>query len=231
MRLIRPARSADFSSYLLTERGGDQHTRSDIELLASPSRAGHSSHLRSYDIMPTTRKSPFATSFNSAIKRGVPCWQAVQQISKRTGKNTNVIFQSLYNAGCCFRQKVNGQWCYWPVNGKKCKSTFTKQCQFNTWQNFMDWCIASGFCTPRQFKSNSSSPTKFFNFLCNCWAKSFNKMSSASFSTSKSKSKKHTTTKAKSKSRKTSRRTKTTKAYRFPTMRKHSTSRRYRQAA
>lgn len=185
--------------------------------------------------MPTTRKSPFATSFNSAIKRGVPCWQAVQQISKRTGKNPTTIFQSLFNAGCCYRQKVNGQWCYWPVNGKKCNSTFTKQCQFNTWQNFMDWCIASGFCTSKQFKNNCSNPTKFFNFLCNCWTKSFAKSSSTSFSTKKSKtsskSKKRTTTKAKAKSRKTTRRSKTTKAYRFPTMRKPSSTRRYRQAA
>jgi hypothetical protein len=192
-------------------------------------RVGHSSHLRSYDIMPTTQKSPFASSFNSAIKRGVPCWQAVQQISKRTGKNPNMIFQSLYNAGFCSRQKVNGQWCYWPVNGKKSSSAFTKQCQFNTWQNFIDWCFASGFCTARQFKSNCTNPTKFFNFLTTNWSKSFSKMNSATSSTSNSKTKKRTTTKSKSKSK--SKRTKTTKSFRFPTMRKTSTSRRYRQAA
>ncbi len=185
--------------------------------------------------MPKNPKSPFATSFNSAIKRGVPCFTAVQQISKRTGKSPSVIFQSLFNAGCCFRQKVNGQWCYWPATGKKSPS-FSKPTQNATWQCFIDWCLASGCCTPKQLKSNSSNPSRFFNFLCNCWSKNFGKPSSFSKSTpssrwsspSKSNSKPRT-----KKSRKPGRTA--TKSYRFPSFKTKksstSTTRKYRQAA
>jgi len=191
--------------------------------------------------MPTTRKSPFATSFNSAIKNGVPCWTAVQKISKRTGKSPSTIFASLYNAGWCSRQKINGQWFYWPVNGKKSKSSFNKQSQWNSVQCFIDWCIGSGFCTPKQFKSFGSNPTAFFNFIWKNWNKSFTKMNGTAPKASKkskttktkSKSKKRTTTKAKKSTTTKAKSRKTSKSYRFPTTTKSrkSSTRRYRQAA
>ena len=42
--------------------------------------------------MPSSPKSPYATSFKAAIKRGTPAGQAVASIAKRTGKNRYVIY-------------------------------------------------------------------------------------------------------------------------------------------
>lgn len=201
--------------------------------------------------MKSNRNSPFTTSFNSSIQRGIPCGTAVQQISKRTGKSVSVIFQSLWNAGACNRQKVNGQWIYWPVNGKKSTSSYTKQCQVKMWQNFIDWCVASGTCTSKQLKTWSASPTKFFSFLNTCFNKmngsswtgsklnssfAFSSSSSTTKRANKTASKKNTkkrTTKTKSRKNTWARSSKTTKSYRFPTLkaRKNTNSRKFRQAA
>lgn len=202
--------------------------------------------------MPSNRKSPFTTSFNSAIKRGVPCGTAVQQISKRTGKTPTFIFNSLFNAGSCKRAKVNGQWIYWPTTSKKSNSSTAKQCQVKMWQNFVDWCIASGNCTTKQFNSNCSNATKFWNFCSknfnkmhgSSWTSSFSSSSSTSSSSSKKSAKKNAkkstpkkntkkrTTKSKSKKTTWARSSKTTKSYKFPSIKSRKTStKKYRQAA
>ena len=50
--------------------------------------------------MPSTYKTPFATTFKSAIKRGVPCSVAVTNIATRCNKTPKVVFESLFNDLC-----------------------------------------------------------------------------------------------------------------------------------
>ena len=65
--------------------------------------------------MPSNNsKSPYATSFSSAIKRGTPAGVAVDAIAKRTQLRPSAVFASLHKVGLCQRQKFNGQWIYWP---------------------------------------------------------------------------------------------------------------------
>ncbi|MHC5004035.1 MAG: hypothetical protein ACYTJ0_13015 [Planctomycetota bacterium] len=123
--------------------------------------------------MPTTFKSPYATTFNNAVRRGVPCSVAVENIAKRNKKTVNNVFQSLYKAGCCYRQKMNGQWIYWPVNGVKGNATNHKCCQVNMWQCFVDWCICSGTCTPEQICNCCGSQTDFMKSCKKFWNKQF----------------------------------------------------------
>ncbi len=114
--------------------------------------------------MPSNIKSPYTTSFNSAIKRGTPAGKAVEAIAKRTNKNANVIFNSLHKAGVCQRQKFNGQWVYWPVQNIKTSATNAKVVQTELWQNFVDWCIISGQCKPQQLENQIGSQQAFMTF-------------------------------------------------------------------
>jgi hypothetical protein len=125
--------------------------------------------------MPNTKKnmSPFATSFKSAINRGTPCFVAVCNIAKRTKKSPNQVFESLFKAGLCFRQKVSGQWIYWPCNWNKTSVTNAKVCQHNMWQSFVDWCLCSGWCTPEQLHNHCGSQQEFFNYCKKFWNKQF----------------------------------------------------------
>ena len=96
--------------------------------------------------MPTNHKSPYASSFKSAMKHGTPCGVAVNNIAKNSKKSPKMVFESLFKAGLCFRQKFNGQFVYW--TSEKCKkgtATVRNECQHNMWQSFIDWCISSGF--------------------------------------------------------------------------------------
>ena len=106
-------------------------------------------------------KSPFASAFKSAMKRGVPCSDAVCNIAKKNNKTTNAVFTSLWKAGLCWRQKFNGTWIYCPCENGKGKATNWKNCQVNMWQCFVDWCICSGTCTPDQMKKCMSSQSEF----------------------------------------------------------------------
>lgn len=124
--------------------------------------------------MPSNYKSPFATSFKSAIKRGVPCSVAVNNIANRNNKTPKVVFESLFKAGLCFRQKFNGVWVYWACEGVKTNATNWKSCQTNMWQSFIDWCICSGVCTPEQLKNNCGSQVDFMNYCKKFFAKQFN---------------------------------------------------------
>ena len=124
--------------------------------------------------MPSNFKSPYASSFNTAIKRGTPCWTVIQNIAKRGSKNPNIVANSLFKAGLCFRQKFNGQWVYWACDGVKGNSTNSKVCQWNMWQCFVDWCICSGQCTPEQIQHNCGSQVEFMNWCRKFFAKQFN---------------------------------------------------------
>ena len=124
--------------------------------------------------MPSSFKSPYATSFKSAVKRGTPCGVAVQNIAKRNSTSTTVVFNSLWKAGVCDRQKFNGKWIYWPCEGGKGKSADWKNCQLNMWQCFVDWCVCSGMCTPEQMTNNCGSQQAFMNWCKKHWNKQFN---------------------------------------------------------
>ncbi len=126
--------------------------------------------------MPSKSKSPFASSFKSAIKRGTPCFVAVQNIASRCNKKPEAVFNSLFKAGFCNRQKFNGQWIYWACEGTKCNATQTKFCQTQMWQWFVDWCIASGCCTPEQLSKKCSSQKEFMTFCKKFFGKQFTGM-------------------------------------------------------
>ena len=199
--------------------------------------------------MPTNHKSPYASSFKSAMKLGTPCGVAVNTIAKNIKKSPKMVFESLFKAGLCFRQKFNGQFVYW--TSEKCKkgtATVRNECQHNMWQCFIDWFISSGFCTPEQLKNHCGSQQEFMAFC----RKFFSKQISATTGKKKRKvrktgrkstTRKRTTTKAKkrkttirSKRRKTTRKPvgrKTTSrgSYKFPTAKRRSSTRRYRRAA
>ena len=162
--------------------------------------------------MPSNSKSPHATSFKSAIKRGTPAGIAVNAIAKRSNKRPSAVFSSLHKAGLCYRQKFNGQWVYWACEAKKSTATAAKSLQLEVWQSFIDWCIASGQCKPEQLAGKVSSQQEFMNYC----RKFFNRQFSAT--TSSSGSRKRSSAR---KSRPTS--------YKFP--RTGSTSRRLRRAA
>lgn len=169
--------------------------------------------------MPTTTKSPYATSFKSAIKRGTPAGIAVGAIAKRTGKPINGIFSSLHKAGLCHRQKFNGQWLYWAVEAKKSVSN-AKAGQHQMWQSFIDWCIAGGHVKPQQLQNKVGSQQDFMAYC----RKFFNRQLTGGTSTPK---------KGKKTAKRPKRRTSTAKArktssYKFP---RTSTTRRYRRAA
>ncbi len=181
--------------------------------------------------MPTKFKSPFATSFNSAIKRGTPCNQAVWNISKRTNKPVNKIYESLWKAGFCNRQKFNGQWIYWANNPSKSNATSCKESQFNQWQWFVDWAIASGFCTPEQLNNNKGSQQEFMSFCKKFFAKQFNGTTTSSKSGRKASTSRvrKSTAKTTTARKRTSTKRKNSSSYKFPKAK--STSRRYRRAA
>ena len=169
--------------------------------------------------MPSQHQSPYASSFLSAIKKGTPCLVAVEKIASRCKKTPNMVFLSLFKAGLCDRQKFNGQWLYWPCEGRKCSATLAKGCQLQTWQCFIDWCIGTGCCTPEQLSNNSGSQKDFMDYC----RKFFNRQSGSSVG---SKPRRRRTTKiSKTRGRKT-----TSRAYKFPSSRS-TTTRRYRRAA
>jgi hypothetical protein len=185
--------------------------------------------------MPSNFKSPYASSFTSAIKRGTPCSVVVNSIANRTKKTPSVIFNSLFKAGLVDRQKFNGQWVYWPVNGKKTNATTTKNCQHNMWQWFVDWCIAGGWCTPKQFSKHTGSQAEFMSFCKKFFGKQFTGVSGTTTKKSrktrkpKSKARKSTTIKSR-KPKTTPRKSRSTSTYKFPSV-KSRTMRRYRKAA
>ncbi|MBT8485901.1 MAG: hypothetical protein KJO43_10000 [Phycisphaerae bacterium] len=155
--------------------------------------------------MPTKYTSPFATSFKSACKRGTSYNVAVQNIAKRCKKSPTVVWESLFKAGLCYRQKFNGQWIYFPCEVKKATATTCKNSQWECWQWFCEWSLLNGFCTPEQMKKNCGTQTTFMT-----WCRKF---FSKQFTTG-------TTKKRTTKSR----------SLKFPTA-KSRTTRRYRRAA
>ena len=185
--------------------------------------------------MPSNPKSPYASSFNSAVKNGTPGGLAIFNIAKRLGKTPSVIGNSLWRANLVYRQKFNGQWVFWPVNGKRSSAAKFKPVHSQMWQCFIDWAICNGFCKPEQLKKHIGSQKEFMTFCRKFFAKQFGSakpIKRKRKSVKRTTSRKRTTTRArKSPSRK--RRTSRTYAYKFPrtSSGRKRTTRRYRRAA
>jgi hypothetical protein len=165
--------------------------------------------------MPSNYTSPFASSFKSAVNRGTSWTVAVQNIAKRNNKTVNFVWNPLWKAGICSRQKFNGQWIYWPNNCKKSNATNWKNSQFNSWQWFCEWAIMNGFCTPEQLNKNKGSQKEFMNYCRKFFAKQF-----VTNNTTKKSGRKTTTRKS------TKRTTSKSRSYKFPTTRRTTTRRR-----
>ena len=171
--------------------------------------------------MPANSTSPHATSFKSAIKRGTPAGIAVDAIAQRSNTRPGAVFSSLHKAGLCHRQKFNGQWVYWACEGRKSNATVTKSRQSDFWQSFIDWCVASGHCTPDQLAGKISSQQEFMNYCRGFFNRQFSGASSSSRSG-------RTAKRTVSRKRTTARKSRPT-SYKFP--RTESTTRRLRRAA
>ncbi len=187
--------------------------------------------------MPSNPKSPYASSFNSAVKNGTPGGLAIYNIAKRLGKTPSVIGNSLFRANLVYRQKFNGQWVFWPVNGKRSSAAKFKPVHTQMWQCFIDWALCNGLCKPEQLKKKIGSQKEFMTFCRKFFAKQFGsatptKRKRKTVKRKRTTSRKRTTTRArKSPSRK--RRSSSTYAYKFPrtSTRRKRTVRRYRRAA
>lgn len=177
--------------------------------------------------MPSQGKSPYATSFKSAIKKGTPAFQAVKVIAKRSSTQPRIVFASLHKAGFCHRQKFNGQFIYWPCEDIKTSATNAKSAQLESWQNLIDWCILTGQCKPQQLDNKTGSQQDFMSYC----RKYFNNQLSSSTTKSKPKRSSDGRSKAKRstvKARKASTsRKRTATSYKFP----RTSTRRYRRAA
>ena len=181
--------------------------------------------------MPSTYTSPYASSFNAAIKRGASYTTAVQNIADRKNKNSAAVWESLFKAGHCFRQKFNGKWIYFPCNVKKANATTRSVTQYNSWQWFCEWCLTSGLATPAQFNNHTGSQKEFMTWC----RKFFGRQFAATTKTTRRKTARRKTTRSKSVRTKSapskSRRRSAVKSYKFPAKRRSSTSSRYRRAA
>jgi len=203
--------------------------------------------IQEHSIMPSTFKSPFATGFKSAVNRGASYNQVVENLARRHGVTVNKVWESLYKAGTCNRQKFNGQWIYFPNFSAKWSAATTRSVQYNTWQCFIEWCLCNGVCTPTTLNNKCGSQAAFMQ-ACKTWwnvqyrstgttGKTTIKKAKKSGKGVKAKAKKSTgiTVKAKKTGRTsvtaksgTTRRTVSAKrtasgsAYRFPTARKSS---------
>jgi hypothetical protein len=157
--------------------------------------------------MTQKHKSPYGSSFRSAIRRGTPWLTAVETIAKRWKKTPQQVWESLYKAGYCYRTKFNGQWLYWPKQASKTTAQNWKPTQYWMWQWYMNWCVSSGQCTPEQLWKKAGPQKQFQTFCRKFWNRQYPKQTHR---------------------KRTTRRQ--TKSYRFPTTKSRIT-RRYRKAA
>ncbi len=182
--------------------------------------------------MPTY-KSPYASAFNTGISRGTSFNTVVASIAKRQGKTPQQVWESLFKADHCYRQKFNGQWIYWPIEHVKTSGTSRKASQLQQWQWFTEWVITNGLATPEKFFKNTGSQQEFMTFARKYFGKQF------VWTTTKSKSRKRkstssTTRKTTSRHRvigKSKRRSTTARKRSTSARRRSTTTRAYRRAA
>ena len=175
--------------------------------------------------MPSTYTSPYATAFKAAMKRGTSYNTAVNSIAGRSSKSTEQVWNSLYKAGLCFRQKFNGQWIYFPWDISKSNSTTWKNSQFNSWQWFTEWCITSGNCRPEQFKNNCGSQKEFMTWCRKYFGKQFSGNNSPARKSGR------TRKTAKTRTRKSSKSSSIRSSYKFSKSGSRKSARSYRRAA
>ena len=172
-----------------------------------------------------TGKSPYATSFKTAIKGGTPCWTAITNIAKRTGKTPTTVATSLKKAGLVIGQKFNGQWIWIPTFVGRKSAQFTKTCQYHHWNWFINWCLVSGVATPRQIVTCFGTQPYFMSAAKKFFAREFTGVTTVTGV----KAKRRTATKAKR--RTTTKRRRTTPKVRSTTYKFSSYGRRLRRAA
>ena len=190
--------------------------------------------------MPSNFKSPFASAFKSACKRGTPYCQVVENIAKKNNKSEQIIWNSLWKANLVWRQKFNSQWIYFPSFPCKTKASGWKNAQFQCWQFFCEWMLCSGQCTPEQLKKACSSQTELMKWCKKFWGKQFTSSSTSTRKTTGRKTTaKRTTTKRTTTRKSTSKKATRTaskkrtpaKSYKFPSSRSTSRTRRFTKAA
>lgn len=120
--------------------------------------------------MSNTYKSPFATAFKAGVNRGTSYNHVVWNIAKRSNKSPEFVWESLFKANLCWRQKFNGQWIYFPCELKKSNATTVKFGQYNMWQWFCEWCLTSGTCTPEQLHKHHGSQKEFMTWCRKFWS-------------------------------------------------------------
>jgi len=113
----------------------------------------------------------FATTFKSAVNRGTPATVAVQNIAKKSRKTEAQVWNALFNDGYVNRKKINGSFVYWPNFQPKTKPS-NKNFKTFGFQQFVNWAIVSGYCTPEQV-ANLKTQKDFFNFFGPFFASQF----------------------------------------------------------
>jgi hypothetical protein len=171
------------------------------------------------EIMGKQYKSPYATSFKSAVKRGTPWNVAVENIAKNKKTTVASVWQSLFKGGDAYRFKFNGQWFYFPTQGWKTNAKSWKEDQFWMWQWFINYGVANGWFTPDDIRKHCGSQKEFMTYFKKFWNRQF--------TTSTSKNTRKRTTRRNKSTRTRAKRSTTTRSYKFPQTR----TRRYRRAA
>jgi hypothetical protein len=179
----------------------------------------------------TTRKAgtskaitAIAKQFISGLKSGKGFTTVINGIAKKTKKNYNAVCQTLCKSGLCYCTKINGVKVYWPNFTSKATKNTTNITQAAWCQAMVEWCLATGCCTPRQLLNNSTNQKSFVTFCTNCCTKAItgktagaNTATTGAWMTNWSKSNNRTW--------------KSGKTFKFPTYASRSTGKRARKAA
>lgn len=183
---------------------------------------------RSIKAFKTTNKAKsitaIATQFVSGLKSGKGFTAVINGISKKTGKNFNAVCQTLGAAGLCCSTKINGTKVWWPNFTTTSNKKVVGATQTNWCQAMVEWCLATGCCTPRQLQSNSTNQKNFLAFCTNCCTKAITGKTAGTTNTPNGA---WTTNWTNSNNRTW----KSGKTFKFPTFASRSTGKRIRKAA
>ena len=177
--------------------------------------------------MPTKTYSPFYKSFKSSIRRGTPFTVAIEKIAKKSNTTFTSVCEALWKDGICKRQKISGQWIYFPCESVKPNAEGAKEACARFWQEFSCWCVTSGYCTPEKLAEYTGSQSNFQNFCKKFFAKQFTSVTdkkAIKFFEANGFPKTTTTTSKTTKTYKTTGKSKKS-SYKFPTSSKKRTRR------
>jgi len=133
----------------------------------------------------TTSTFNFGSTFKSAVKRGTPASTVVWNIAQKTGKSETFVWNWLFKNGFVNRRKFGSNFIYWPNFDFNAKSNQNNK--VFSFQQFVNWAIASGYCTPQQI-SGLKSQNDFINFFGPFFANQFGWNVSSGWTASKVKS-------------------------------------------